>query len=1640
MLHRIKNWFTSSTSQENILHLDLARVLTSSLIASGSLSVIAILFALLRRTPNWERFVRDAVGVLLLSFILWLFLRRGYVRLVSFGIVAGFGAFATFTAFTGIGVQGTSYGLFLLVVMVSALFVHRRFAYVVALLGSLIGLGLIYAHQAGWMPNADRPLAEVASWLIQVTYFFIAAVILDIALRQIDRAWAQARHELEERKRAEEKILELNAALEQRITERTAQLAASEERYRLIANVSADYVFSSVVDMDGRVSHHWVAGAFESIMGCTFEEYKAGGGWLSVLYPDDVAQDAKDMDTLLRNQSITTEVRIITKMNEVRWVRAYCYPVWSDAENRLAGIYGAVQDITARKQIEESLIHERNLLQALMDNIPETIYFKDRASKFTRVNLAQAHFLGCDDPNTVLGKTDFDFQASELAESFFAEEQMLMERGIPLLNRLEYNPDRAGTPRWLSATKVPLRDTMGEIIGMVGISHNITERVQAETALREAELRYRTLVEKTSVVIYRDTPDSESKTLYISPQIEALLGYTVEEWVGGPLRWQNLLHPDDLEHARGLLAFHLQNKGSFTDEYRIKALDGRWVWVRDEAVVVEDADGIPLFVQGVLIDITEQKRAETQAQEITDGLRKLVDVTDALIMIPDLETFYRRAVELARERLGLERCSLFLFDEELKYQYGTFGTNEKGLTTDERFLKLDLAGEVADKLLLEGERSLLIVEGKHVAWDAKDRSRIIGQGWIATTLIRSATRPIGVFSNDAALTNSPVNEIQQEILLIYCSLLGNIIERKRAEEALRNNEKRFRALVEQLPAITYSDDITQLGRTIYISPQVEIILGYSTEEWLTGELDFWLTHIHPEDRAQAYAEYEACFQQGIPVNSEYRMLTRAGREVWFHDRAVRLVDEAGQPTLIQGVMTDITQQKQTEERIRNISQGLRTVLETADELILAPDLETIYRRAVELAREKLGVERCGLYLFDAEMEHQIGTFGTDDRGATNDERHIKTDLSPSTAEAFLTKGVRSKIIYDGEQTYWDEAGQKVQVGRGWVASTIVRSTIQPLGIFYNDAALSHSPVNETQQEILTIYCSLLGNMLERKHVEQHLAASEERYRNFIAQSSEGIWRLEHVKPIPVDVPEDEQIQRMYQDAYIAECNVAMARMYGYAQARDLFGKRLGDLLPALDPQSTEYLRNFIRSGYRLEEIESHEIDVSGQDKYFLNTIVGVVENGFLVHSWGLQRDITDQREIETREQHRRTLLEKILKLGITITQETDLQTCLRQIHQSIQKGLGFDRVGLFLYNEHIGEIRGAYGTSRAGDIEDTSWYSQKALDSEVWLNALSQPTKVTLLQNYAGANQPSFGNEMLDVREHVSLAAWAGEKPVALIAADNVISQRPITPEILEALQLFAGYAGLAIENARWNTQLGERVAERTAELQAANQELQAFTYTIAHDLRAPARAMIGFSGLLEESLSEMVELNPISKKYLDRVQTGAKRMGQMIDELLDYTRLGRAPLRKKSVDMSALVNQVLAKLSEETQGKPLELTMTPLPTCEGDTRLLEQVWHQLLINAVKYSQSRPVIKIEIGAGFIEETPYYFIRDNGIGFDMKYLGKLFGVFQRLHIEDEYEGTGMGLALVGRIIERHGGRIWAEAVPEQGATFFFTLTQ
>lgn len=240
------------------------------------------------------------------------------------------------------------------------------------------------------------------------------------------------------------------------------------------------------------------------------------------------------------------------------------------------------------------------------------------------------------------------------------------------------------------------------------------------------------------------------------------------------------------------------------------------------------------------------------------------------------------------------------------------------------------------------------------------------------------------------------------------------------------------------------------------------------------------------------------------------------------------------------------------------------------------------------------------------------------------------------------------------------------------------------------------------------------------------------------------------------------------------------------------------------------------------------------------------------------------------------------------------------------------------------------------------------------------------------------------------------------------------------------------------NRELEERVRERTLELEAANKELEAFSYSVSHDLRAPLRTIDGFSRILVEDFGE--QLPPTAQRYLRLVRSGTQQMGQLVDDLLAFARLSQQPLKKQAVSSAEVVRQCLEELRGDQQGRRLQIGVGDLPPCEADPALLKQVWINLLSNALKYTRERNPAVIEIGAQRGDRACVFFVRDNGVGFDMQYADKLFGVFQRLHRLEEYDGTGVGLAIVQRVVHRHGGRVWAEAAPDKGATFYFTLRE
>jgi K+-sensing histidine kinase KdpD len=237
---------------------------------------------------------------------------------------------------------------------------------------------------------------------------------------------------------------------------------------------------------------------------------------------------------------------------------------------------------------------------------------------------------------------------------------------------------------------------------------------------------------------------------------------------------------------------------------------------------------------------------------------------------------------------------------------------------------------------------------------------------------------------------------------------------------------------------------------------------------------------------------------------------------------------------------------------------------------------------------------------------------------------------------------------------------------------------------------------------------------------------------------------------------------------------------------------------------------------------------------------------------------------------------------------------------------------------------------------------------------------------------------------------------------------------------------------------LNEELAKRSAELQAINKELEAFAYSVSHDLRAPIRHIAGFTELLQKNSAAV--LDERSKRHTTMILESAKKMGNLIDDLLAFSRIGRAEAHKTMVSLQQLVQEAQSEVAQETDGRNINWKIGRLPACYGDRSMLRLVLINLIANAVKFTRTRPQAEIEIAStNHNPDQIVVSIKDNGVGFDMKYVNKLFGVFQRLHAPEAFEGTGIGLATVQRIIHRHGGRVWAEGLVDGGATFYFSIS-
>ncbi len=825
-----------------------------------------MIYALIFTPEDTGRTLVQAAFGETVNIILLIMLHRGYVRAASIVQVGAFWFFFTATAATGSGVQGEAYLLgYGLVIAIAGFLLGGRGALVITLLSLFAGGVMVYEQGRGGIASGVSG-SPLSTWIISLVLLPVAAILQYLGSRVTRQALARAR--------------------------------TSEERYRLISEVSSDYTFSTALDAGGRMYLNWVAGALERMTGYTFDEYVANGGWQGHLHPEDVEVDNAAFEKLARNQSAVSDVRTFKKDGEILWVRVYAHPVWDEKQNRLAGIVGAVQDITERKRSEALLKYERDLLQIFLDNIPDTVYFKDRESRFVRINAAQAQVLGVRSAEDVIGRTDLDFQTPGLAKSFMEEEKRIIETGEPIINRIEFNPTQDGQLRWLSATKVPVKDMAGQVIGLIGISRDITEQKLAQ----EYEQNRRATLEKVLRLGQEVTEVQDFRTtlikiwhgvrhglgfdrvgIYLHDPITGMMdgtfgtdhqGKIVEEWD------THISLGDETREARSFNMVLKEPDGLYlTHDYEVEhdiqsghvmqgVKDFAAVAARagDKAVAVlcvdmatsgriisnEQLEALRLFAgyaglamensrlsDALQTELQQQKQAEERESNWRAMLEKVVKLGKDVTEVTDLHTTLTRVWHGVHDELGFDRLAIFLYDRDTHSVRGTLGTNNQGGIVEE----WDYARSLTQEKPTSFTRALESPDGVfYTGTFAGDFNIPEGHEMrevkdFAAVTAWGGDKPVAIITVDNLPSQRPFTRDGLEALRLFAGYAGLAIENARLNAALEADLAHRKTLIEELEAKN-----AELERFTYTvshdlkSPLVTItgFLGYIEKDALAG--------------------------------------------------------------------------------------------------------------------------------------------------------------------------------------------------------------------------------------------------------------------------------------------------------------------------------------------------------------------------------------------------------------------------------------------------------------------------------------------------------------------------------------------------------------------------------------------------------------------------------------------------------------------------------------------------------------------------------------------------------------------------------------------------------------------------------------
>jgi PAS domain S-box-containing protein len=863
----------------------------------------------------------------------------------------------------------------------------------------------------------------------------------------------------------------------------------------------------------------------------------------------------------------------------------------------------------------------------------------------------------------------------------------------------------------------------------------------------------------------------------------------------------------------------------------------------------------------------------------------------------------------------------------------------------------------------------------------------------------------------------PIIGLVAVALLVTLSLFWR--ERRRRRRADRSSDE-LRTQLQTVTATMREGVIAyDLGRKLkLVNPAFERLTGYPEEELRDQE---FLQYIHPEDRPAIMAEWDGLAQGRALRDQEYRVVTRTGQIRWCSSSWEPMRDETGRQIGYLGTEFDITERKLAEEEMRLDTELLQAVLEVelavtaagldsqtvmrviaerskgltgasgaVIESIEGDDLVPLMHVGSEAPRLKLSTSLSGICIQTGELQRSDDTF-TDPRVAHQAYRElgIRSLLVVPLRDEQRILGVL-KVVSPDPQAFTDRDAKALRMLGGLMG-----------------AALGHAAAFEGRQTRLE----------ERTRALQE---SEQRFKQLVDVAQEGIW-----------VADDHGV--------ITYVNQRMADLLGYSNGT-LLGRPVYDFIEADSRSGAKHTLG--RRGSR--PAQSQDLRFRKRDGTQLWGLVSsspiLGKDGALVGTVGMVTDITERKRAEDQLRRSADRLAMLHDMDQAIVAAQSPAEIGRAALGRMRRMVPCQRCSVVLFDFEGREAQMIAGFAAGEQLEPASIpIGDFSSGDSVRSGAVRYVEDLAAVEDL-----PPLHRQLLaeGIRTMLSVPLLVeGEATGEIMLASTTptafnAEHRDIALEVATPLAIAIQHARLREELARQTGELERRVADRSAAVRAATAELETVLYSVSHDLRAPLRQLLGFSRLLLDETGH--DLNPSALHYAQRIHEAADGMTTLIDDLINLSRIGRQDLLRREVSLTPLVEDVVGQLRSATDGRVIEWQIEDLPSVDGDPGLIKIALTNLLSNAIKFTRPRERATIRIRPVESDGQFGLAVEDNGVGFKMAYAGKLFGMFQRLHRPDEFEGTGAGLAIVQRIVHKHGGRVWAEAEPDKGATFYMTL--